>query len=80
MRIGDAALSHKATNRKGAPSFRRPAEILDIDEPGAAAKFQSRISKVARLSARRSAEEKDVEDVEDWDCGSVSVGEQFFSV
>ena len=47
-RKGNSGLLYKASNRKGAPRWRGPAKILDVDDAGATAKFQSPTFKVAR--------------------------------
>ena len=49
---------YKSANKKG------PAQILDIDEPGATEKFQSPTLKVARHCARKQVEDKDIADDE----------------
>ena len=55
--FGDAALFHKAMNRRRNRRRRGPAIILDFDDTGAT-------FNVARHRVRRKVEEKDVEDVE----------------
>ena len=64
MQIGETALSYKSTKKEGAPRRRGPAKILDIDETGATAKFQSQTFKVARYFARTKVGERDVEDAD----------------
>ena len=64
VKIGDTALYFKTTNKKSMPWRRGPALILDIDETGVTAKFQSQTFTVARFRVRKKAEEKDAEDAE----------------
>ena len=64
MRIGGAELFHKAVNRKGAPRWRGPAKILDIDDAGVTVKFQSQTFEEAQYCVREKVEGKDVEGAE----------------
>ena len=57
-------LFRKVVNRKRITRRRGPAEMLDIGETGATAKFQSQGPEVARYCVRKKVEEKDVEDAE----------------
>ena len=58
VRIGDTVLFYTATNRKSAPRWRGPATILDVDEAGAATKFQFQTFQVARYCVREKVEGK----------------------
>ena len=49
--VGDSLLSYKASNRKGTVRRRGPAQILDADDTGVTAKFQSRTFKLTVLCA-----------------------------
>ena len=57
---GDSVLLRKAANRKGAPRWRGPAKILDIDETGATAKSRSQTLNAARYCVGKTTKEKDV--------------------
>ena len=65
----NSALAYKTVNRKGAPVWRAPAKILDIDETGVAVKFQSQPFTAKRNCVRTNTEEKDVSEV-DWSTAS----------
>ena len=43
VRIGNTPLSYEAVFREGAPRWRGPAKILDIDEPCVTVELQSQI-------------------------------------
>ena len=60
-KIDNTALFYKSADKKSAPQRCGPVKILEIDETGETAKFQSRTFKVARFRAREKAEEKDAE-------------------
>ena len=64
VNIGATALFYKAQGKKRTPRRRGPALILDIDEAGVAAQFQSQAFGVARLCVRKRGEEKDAEETE----------------
>ena len=64
VEIRNTALGYKAQNKKIAPRWRGPGLILDIDETGVTATFQSQTFKVARFCVRKKVEAKDVEDAE----------------
>ena len=53
VKLGDAALFHKAQSKEGALRRRGPVLISDIDETDVAMKFQAQISKVARFRVRK---------------------------
>ena len=53
VKIGDTVISYKPQSKKGGPRWRGPALISDIDEPGVTVKFQSQISREARLCVRK---------------------------
>ena len=55
-------LVYKAASKMGMPRWRGAALILDIDETGVTAKFQSQTSKVAMFCVRNGTDAKDVED------------------
>ena len=57
----DTALFDEAVNRKSAQRWRRPAQILDIDETGVTVTFQDHSIKLGRYCVRKKVEEKDVE-------------------
>ena len=67
---GDSVLFYEAANRNGAPGWRGPAKISDIDETRVTVEFQSRTFKVARNCVRKKVEPQDVEPVE-WDSASL---------
>ena len=48
-KVGDAALFFEAQSKRTNPRRRRPAPILEIDETGVTARFQSQILKAARF-------------------------------
>ena len=58
--MGDFVLFYKAPRKKSNPRWRGPAAILDIDEFGAALKFQSQTFKVARHCVQRKLDKKDL--------------------
>ena len=49
-------LFHITVNWKGAPRWRAPPQILDIDETGVTVKFQFQTFRVARYRVRQTAE------------------------
>ena len=57
---------YRAASKQGMPRRRGAALILDIDETGVTAKFQSQTSKVARFCVRNGTDAKDAEDAY-WD-------------
>ena len=60
VKIGDSVLFYKTPNRKSQPNRRGPARVLDIDETGAPARYQSQTFKVAQYYVRRRVDEKEV--------------------
>ena len=50
--IGDSTIPCKQMSIESTPKWRAPAVIFGIGETGAAAKFQSQTSKIARYCAR----------------------------
>ena len=56
VKISETANFYNTQEKKRAPRWRGPALILDIDEAGAAARFQSQTFKVARFCVRKKAE------------------------
>ena len=56
--IGESLLSYEPANRKSAPRCRGQAKILEIDETGVTAKFQSQPSKAATYCVRSKDEGK----------------------
>ena len=62
LKIASSALPYTAQRKKGGPRWRGPALISDVDETGAAAKFQSQTQKVARFCVRERVEAGDVGD------------------
>ena len=62
VKIGDNVPLYKAQGKESAPRWMGPSLILDIDETGVTAKFQSQTQKVARFCVRKKVEAGDVED------------------
>ena len=66
VKIRDLTLFYEAVNRGGAPRWRGPTKILDIDGAGVTVKYHSQTFKVAPYCVREEAEGKDLRGV-DWD-------------
>ena len=59
-KVGDLVLFYEAPRQKSQPRWRGPALILDIDETGATAKYQTQSFKVAWYSVRKHVKETSV--------------------
>ena len=58
MKEGEPAIFHTSVGRNGAPKWRGPTVILDIDDTGVAAEFQTQTPKVVQYCVRRRVDPK----------------------
>ena len=60
--VGDMVLFYKAQNKKSLPRRRGPAKVIEMDESGVTASFQSQPFKVARNCVRRRLKDSDLQE------------------
>ena len=58
--MGDSALLNKSPNRKSAPRWRGPAEVLQADDAGEEAKVHGQTFEAAQSCVRENAGAQDV--------------------
>ena len=63
VQVGDPVLVRKSSCRRGAPRWSGTAKILDGDNAGATATFQSQTFKVGRYSVWKKVDAQDVGEV-----------------